>query len=232
MNYRKIVVFDFETDGKDPETANPVELAAIVLDPRKLTQLRNAEFHAHIKPYGIDDVDEDDKPTYFTEARMDTIQWHAKMKGCSTTDIIESWRKGQSEEHAWKDFANFVNEFNRKKTYWTAPIAAGANIIDYDLVIASRLNKRYGINDFFWKRDRLDVLQFCFPWFESMSDGPQNYKMDTLREYLQIENNGNAHEALPDVKDSAQVIVKFLNLHRKIAKKVQWNVNKTPAATA
>ena len=46
MNYNKICVFDFETDGRDPHKVNPVQLAAVIVDPRKLEIIKNAEFNS------------------------------------------------------------------------------------------------------------------------------------------------------------------------------------------
>ena len=36
MNHRWIIVYDLETDGPDPSTANPVEIAAVPVNPRTL----------------------------------------------------------------------------------------------------------------------------------------------------------------------------------------------------
>ena len=36
MNHRWIIVYDLETDGPDPTTANPVEIAAVPVNPRTL----------------------------------------------------------------------------------------------------------------------------------------------------------------------------------------------------
>ena len=36
MNNRCIIVFDWQTDSPDPHTCNPVELAAIPIEPRTL----------------------------------------------------------------------------------------------------------------------------------------------------------------------------------------------------
>jgi hypothetical protein len=35
-NLQKICVFDFETDGADPDKCSPVQLAALMIDPIKL----------------------------------------------------------------------------------------------------------------------------------------------------------------------------------------------------
>ena len=43
MNNRWIMVFDWETDGTDPTSCNPVELAAVPIEPRtwKLKQTKH-----------------------------------------------------------------------------------------------------------------------------------------------------------------------------------------------
>ena len=45
MNKNKICVFDFETDGRDVQTLSPVQLAAVIVDPRKLELKNKAEFN-------------------------------------------------------------------------------------------------------------------------------------------------------------------------------------------
>ena len=98
MNNRWIIVFDFETDGTDPNTCNPVELAAVPIEPRTLEIKASKAFSAVIKPPGFN------KDEYFTEERQKTIEWHAKQRGVTSADIIKSWKKGKSEKIVWKNF--------------------------------------------------------------------------------------------------------------------------------
>ena len=44
INRRWIIVFDLETDGVDPHSCNPVELAAVPVDPRTLEIKRRSGF--------------------------------------------------------------------------------------------------------------------------------------------------------------------------------------------
>ena len=55
LNLRKICVFDFETDSPDPHTCQPVELAAIMIDPRKLKIIEKSDFSSMMRPADIDD---------------------------------------------------------------------------------------------------------------------------------------------------------------------------------
>ena len=127
MNKRWIIVFDWETDGKDPHTCNPVELAAVPVDPRTLEIKEDRSFKTVIKPDGFG-TDE-----YFTDERQKTIEWHAKQRGVDSSDIIKSWKKGKSEKIAWKSFCDYCKKFNIEKTpgsWYTEPISAGYNILD------------------------------------------------------------------------------------------------------
>jgi DNA polymerase III epsilon subunit-like protein len=44
-NFQKICVFDLETDGTNPDKCSPVQIAAIMVDPRKLEIVPDSEFN-------------------------------------------------------------------------------------------------------------------------------------------------------------------------------------------
>lgn len=215
-NFRKFVVFDFETDGTNPLTCNPVQVAAVAIDPRKLEIIPNSEFNIMMRPPGID------KPEYLQdEERMKTIKWHANLRNVTVDEVIQKWQEAPDQEYAWRQFSSYVDNHNFKKNEWFAPIACGSNIREFDLVIASRLNQRYGINRLFWNRDKVDLLDMCFLWFNWVEDGPKNYKMDTLREHFGLKTD-MAHDALQDVKDCSNLICRFLKLHKGLAHKIAF----------
>ena len=74
MNNRWIIVFDWETDSPDPTTCNPVELAAIPIDPRTLDIKVDKAFNATIKPPGIT------KEENFTDEKRDDNPYSQKPK--------------------------------------------------------------------------------------------------------------------------------------------------------
>ncbi len=47
--YNKICVFDFETDGANPNVCSPVQIAALIIDPIKLEVVPNSEFNLMLK---------------------------------------------------------------------------------------------------------------------------------------------------------------------------------------
>lgn len=210
MNNRWIIVFDWETDSPDPATCNPVELAAIPVDPRTLEIKKDQAFRATIKPDGIDGDD------YFTKQRKDTIAWHAKQRGVESEDIIKDWKTGKSEKVVWKNFCGYCSKYevDKKQGQWyTEPIPAGYNIIGFDLPIANRLAEKHGTKSPFSKVTKIDMMDILFMWFENLEE-PSSMKLDAFRKFLGMDA-AQAHEALSDTIDEAELMVKFMKFHRR-----------------
>ena len=210
MNNRWIIVFDWETDSPDPTTCNPVELAAVPIDPRTLDIKVDKAFNATIKPPGITTED------YFTDEKQKTIEWHAKQRGVASEDIIKTWKSGKSEKIVWKNFCEYCKKFEIEKSrdnWYPEPIAAGYNIIGFDLPICQRLAKKYKTKMPFAKVTKMDVMDMLFYWLEDL-DEPQNMRLDTMRDWFGIKAE-QAHEALSDTIDSAKLLTQFMKFHRR-----------------
>jgi len=211
MNY--FLVFDFETDGKDPNYCNPVQLASICIDPYNLEPIESSIFCSYMKPIDIDNE------KYFTEERMKTIEWHAKVRETTSEEIIKTWKNAPSIENVWKNFSNHVNRYNPKKTQYNAPYAAGMNIKNFDLIIAARLNEKYKITTMF-NYEYTDIRDWAFHaliWDTEL----KSKTMDSLRKYLGLANH-NAHDALQDVKDEAAVISRYLKHYKNLFNKNKY----------
>lgn len=135
--------------------------------------------------------------------------------------------KGINQKEAWQAFTSYCNKYNKKKSFWGAPIAAGHNIINYDMVIVNRMCRLYGPLDnksknpiLFHGRDKVDLLNLAFLWFENNKE-LENYKLDTLRDYFGLSREG-AHNAVKDVEDTALIISRFLKFHRNLAAKTTF----------
>ena len=222
INYNKICVFDFETDGSDPLNCSPVQIAAIIIDPLTLDIIPDSEFNINFKP---ETLEKDPNFVYTT----DILDFHAKVKGSSKDDILKEWQSYPNQEQSWKMFINYLNKYHSrssKKSQFSAPIAAGYNINRFDLKIIDRLSKKYdNVNkennsDIFYPRDVIDVMNLIFYWFENNPE-LKNYTLDSLREYFGIDKTG-AHDALKDVKDTASIMIRFLKLHRNLSGKVKF----------
>ena len=222
INYNKICVFDFETDGVDPKVCSPVQLASVIIDPIKLEVIPNSEFNTTFKPECIAK-----DPDY--EYTTDVVDFHAKVAGCSKADIMEKWRNNPSQEHSWKMFVDYLSKYHSRssrKSQFSAPIAAGYNIYRFDLPIIDRLSAKHGNTnkegktDIFYPRDVIDVMNLVFYWFEQNGE-LKSYTLDSLRDYFGISKDG-AHDAIKDIRDTAEIMIRFMKLHRKLAANIKF----------
>lgn len=223
MLTKKICVFDFETDGSNPEVCSPVQLAAVIIDPVKLEIIPDSEFNVKCKP---ELMEKNNDYRYET----DIIDFHARVKGCSQEDIYSEWKNYPSQDVAWQSFITYLEKYHcgnrKKKSMFSAPIASGYNINRFDMKIINRLCHKYKNIDtkesnpnIFYPRDVLDIMNLVFYWFEN-SD-LKSYSLDNMREHLGINKDG-AHDALKDVKDCAEILIRFLRLHRNLSSKIKF----------
>jgi DNA polymerase III epsilon subunit-like protein len=222
VNYNKICVFDFETDGTDPQKCSPVQIAAIMVDPINLEIIPNSEFNCNFKP----EVMEKDSEY---EYKTDILDFHAKVKGCSKDDVYKEWSNYPKQEISWKMFLDYLDKYHLKrktKSQFSAPIAAGYNIYRFDLPIINRLSVKYKntnkeeTSNIFYPRDVVDMINLVYYWF-GHTDELKSFTLDSLRDYLGINKDG-AHDAIKDVKDTADILIRFLKLHRNLSEKIQF----------
>jgi len=220
-NFHKICVFDLETDGTDPNTCSPVQIAAIMIDPIKLEVIPDSKFNINLKPEKLEDYAYEDS---------DVLDFHAKVKGITASQVLEEWKQYHSQKQGWAAFVSYLDMYHlgnrKKKSQFTAPIAAGYNIIRFDLKILERLSIKYGNTNseksscLFFPRDTIDLMNTVFYWFEGNNE-LKNYTLDHLRDYFGMTKEG-AHDALKDVEDTAELTIRFLKLHRKLAAKIKF----------
>lgn len=211
---RYCIVFDFETDGISPETCNVVQIAAIPIDLRNLTILKDDIFHLDVKPNEMENED-------YYKNHEDTINWHSNIQGISTEKVLERWKAGYNEADAWEEFKRYIKNFSKNAKWDQVPIPGGQNIRGYDLPICERYNKKYGSLNFS-RRDSFDLMDFSRLWFLFTPNPPTSLSLDALRDFFGIDKTG-AHDAIKDVLDCSEIIVKFLGLHERIAPKVKWS---------
>lgn len=209
---RYVIVFDFETDGKNPDTANPVELAAVPIDLRNLEIEEENAFNIVMRP---DDIDNED----YVEVHEDTINWHASQRNQAPNEIVKGWQEGLKEAEAWKEFVDWCKDYTKGTRYDSFPIAGGQNLRNFDIPIAMRLCKKHKTRYPFIKRDVFDLIDMSTYWFLFSNKPPYNYKLETLCEYFGMSTEGS-HEALTDVLNSAKLLSRFLRLFKRLTPKV------------
>ena len=215
MNYNDICVFDFETGSRNPLTTQPVQIAAVMIHGRRLSVQPNGYFESLIKPLG------DEKAI---AAGLDPLEEEAlAVNGKTRAELA----KAPHLKTVWDRFTKFVDRFNYKGGNWTAPIPAGHNINNFDMIIVNRLCREYGpLNKkrnqqgLFHAIHSMDLMNNVFMWTENNPD-IRSVSMDSIRDWMGMPKD-NAHDALQDVKDTASVLIKFLKLYRHFAPKVKF----------
>jgi DNA polymerase III epsilon subunit-like protein len=205
---RDIIVFDFETGGRDPRTCQPTQIAALALDGRslKLKGTFNSEIWAET---------DDDKAIKMGLAPLE--EGALKVTGKTREQIA----KAPKLKPTWNKFCAFVDKYNWKSTPFFAPIPAGYNILGYDMIIIDRLCEEFGPWDKERKKQKLfhqiykiDMMDNYWMWTEG-DPSIKTRSMDSIRERMGMSSE-NAHDALQDVKDTANLMIKFMKTHRAV----------------
>ena len=211
---RDIIVFDFETGGRNPMRCQPTQIAAIALDGRNFRL--KGEFNSMMRPI-IDDEEA-------IAAGVDPLEERAlKVTGQTRSKLV----RAPLLKDVWKKFCNFVNKYNWKGTPYFAPIPAGFNILGYDMHIVNRLCKEYGPWDekrqqqkLFHQIYKIDVMDDVWLWTEGDPD-VKSISMDSLRERMGLSSE-NAHDALQDVKDTANIFIKLQKSRRAVYRNMKF----------
>jgi DNA polymerase III epsilon subunit-like protein len=214
MKNNYICVFDFETSSSRKSDTEIVQIAAVILDPATLQRIEGAEFESLMRPSSPEALD------------PGAVQVHKK-----TWEILQH---APHPEEVWNQFATWLGHYycgNRSE--FNAPIAAGHNILGFDLPIAHRYCHLYGptktekngevIPRLFQGRLHYDTMQMLNIWWEGMPDS-NRLSLDFLRKYfdMPVAIDRDAHDALRDVYDTAAIVAKLLKLHRRVAPTVIW----------
>lgn len=198
--HNTIIVFDFETGGKDPNVCEPVQVAGKAYNGKTRQPIpaeMGGEFCSLMKPL------------YFDKLEEEALNINGKTK--------EMLEVAPDQGVVWNQFVDWVNKYNPKKTgrrEFGAPIAAGKNI-RFDLTIAQRMNvlhcDKKGETVLFSERPILDVEDDLFRWFH-FDRCWDNFKMDTVRAKFGYATE-NAHDALEDVRQTGHILMRFLNVY-------------------
>jgi len=219
MANRDFIVFDFETGGKNPHTCQPTQLAALALDGRNFKPKGsfNSEIRAEI---------DDEKAI---AAGLGPIEQGALNVTGKTREAID---EAPELKVVWNKFVQFVEKYNWKGTTFFAPIPVGFNIIGYDLIIIDRLCKQFGQWDekkkkqkIFHQIHKVDVMDNLFCWTEG-DPSIKSLSMAAQRKRMGMPDD-NAHDALQDVKDTANIMIKFMKIHRAVYKNKNLELENT-----
>jgi DNA polymerase III epsilon subunit-like protein len=208
MANRDFIVFDWETGSRNPYKTQPTQIAALALDGRNLSL--KGTFNSEICP-----ILDDDKAI---AAGLDPIEDEALKITKKTREALE---KAPPLKSVWSKFTAFVDQYNWKNDPFFSPIPVGYNIIGFDMIIINRMCQQFGPWDskreqqkLFSKVYKVDVMDNMFLWTES-DPTVKSISMDSMRDKMGLSKD-NAHDALQDVKDTANIFIKLLKTHRAV----------------
>lgn len=227
MNYNTIIFYDYETGSRYAKQTQPTSLSAVAIHSRKLEILHGGIFNSFIKPefnqgkqeeFGLGDIE--DEALEITKIKISDLE------------------KAPPAKVVWTEFCNFVNQFNYKKTRWSAPVLAGFNNNNFDDVITDRLcggnriyntckkepykfgpwDKDYSRAALFHPIHNIDLMKELFGWFEN-DKSVFSLSMDKMRSKFGLSTD-RAHHSLKDVLDGGMLLIKFMKMKRGIHKKM------------
>lgn len=226
MIFSYICYLDFETCSKLPYNTQPIQLAAVMIDIRRLEVLSNGIFNSYIKPIA------DEKAEEYGLSKIEK-------EALDISKIsLETLKNSPSLKVVWGQFIEFIDQYNTKKQKWTAPILAGFNNTRFDNIIIDRIcggNKLYNPTHkepyrlgpwddeerktpLFHPRDNIDLMKYLWWWFENDVD-VKSISMDSMRNIFGISASGS-HNALVDVLQGAYLLIKFLRLTRYVQERM------------
>lgn len=206
MKSNTIIVFDFETGSLDTNTCEVIQIAAKAINRKTLQPIEGAVFNSLVKPRDFGNLQE--------AALAVNKKTREELQLAPNLDVV------------WSRFIDFISTFAVGKSNILAPVPAGKNIRFFDMPIFQRVCVELGYvqpnstQSFFNKRSMFDLDEMMLLWFENSEDMP-NMKMDTIRDHFGM-SKANAHDALVDVEQTADLITYFLKLHRSIYPKVKF----------
>lgn len=211
INMNTYCILDFETSSVNPNECQPLELAAVMVEPRKLEIIEGSEFCAIINP--------SDRAIISS----DNIAFHCKARKCTKEELFKLWDEGLSEKVAWEKFVDYTRKYHvsgKKRSIFTSPLPCWYNGDNFDSIIVQRLAQKYGNvgsdgrQNIFFTRDSYDVMKLI-SFFNENNPELGSYAFDNVRKYMGMDGDG-AHQALIDVKQTAELLIRFIKLARNI----------------
>jgi len=250
INHNKFAITDFETGGTDGRH-QPLSIATVIIDPRRLTIAENGIFYSLIQPCP------DDRCEEFGLSPIDP-------KALATNNLsLDELRNAPSPKKVMGDYINFMKYHNPTGEKWDAPVFCGFNT-DFDWEIMTRLMKgnmksefaiteklpsqkalkeksieeikdelknlkivkepyKFGGETIFRPFPKIDVAQIVFMFFENLRALGQ-MSLSSVKEYFGFPNTG-AHNAVIDCLWTAEILIRYLRITRSIAQEIDYNTN-------
>lgn len=205
MRVKDFIVVDTETTGLVPGEHEVVQLAALAYDCVTLKPYADGEFCSYLRPLHPE------------KAQAKALE----VNGLSLDFLALQPHPAE----VWKKFLTFLRQFNKTGNAFDAPLIAGKNIRNFDIPFINKLSELYspkkGSQVLFDRRTQLELEDILYWWHEGRPGVLPDLKMDTLRERWHL-SKANSHDALTDVRQTGELITRFLQIHREFYSSVVW----------
>jgi DNA polymerase III epsilon subunit-like protein len=135
---------------------------------------------------------------------------------------VEELMAAPDQRLVWNEFVAWVNKWNKRKNKWGAPLAAGKNIRSFDMKFVDVLNRLHCKNKektlLFSERRQVELEDLVFLWFENEPEPAQREDGHVARLLRAVDQEGS-HDALVDVRQTGELIMRFLKLHRSLQRR-------------
>ncbi len=213
MNRNSYIVYDLETGSRNPHTTQITQIAALAID-RNLQVL--GTFNSEVCPVF--------DPEQCKKLKLGIIEDEALTITRKTREQLE---KAPQLKIVWESFVAFVAKYNIGNSAFDKPIPVGYNINNFDSIIINRMCAKFGPFDRDEQKPKLfhainscDVMTYIFHFTEN-NPSVRSLSLDNTREMLGMSKE-HGHDALCDVVDTAEIMIRFMRLYRNISSKTKF----------
>lgn len=202
MTSQRIVFFDLETSGLDPERHEIIQIAAIAATLPGFETLE--EFECKVR---FDHLRAE--PGALEANNYDRDVWQR--------EAIEPLEAAERFDAVMRRHSTMQRTSKRTGKPFATCRMAGHNASTFDIRFLRQFYKLHGNG---WCQCDVfvyDTLQLAGWWAASQANPPANLQLGTLCEHLGVELGDNAHDALHDVRaaiEVARVLVRTLEAQR------------------
>lgn len=209
INNNFVCVLDLETCSLRRDEYSPISLSTLIIDPKKMEIVPDSQFDSLMKPLDFTKIEQ---------------------KALEVNKItIEQLQVAPDQSVVWGQFVNYLKKYNISNGMFGRPIICGYNIINFDLPIIRALCNKYGNTDkegnqnIFHNIWTYDLMFEVFWWFNHVND-LQNFKLDTIRQFLGMDGDSliHAHTSKQDIIDTAKIFIRFQKLKRNLYQKINF----------
>jgi DNA polymerase III epsilon subunit-like protein len=215
MILNNICFRDYETGSKNKYKCQPIQLAAVMIDLKRLEVIEDSLFESTLKPFFTDEECE--------KHGVDPIEDEALKKNGFTREELKD---APDPKLVWQNYCDYLKNYNLKGKgggKWDAPSVGGYNNSNFDNQIDVRMCEKYGPKLDEWGGwsiyhpfNNFDAMQQVQNMFHAKKINPFNsISMDAMREYFGYSTE-NAHKADVDVLQGADMLIRFLKLNKAL----------------